>query len=171
MKTLETERMILRDWEMSDLDDLFEIWSNPNVTIPHGDLPRQSKDKVLPILNYFLYAKNNYALVLKETNKVIGLVGLNEDADNNPNGRNLGYMLNETYWNKGHMQEALMKIIENASEVTSFLSAAFSIDKNNTKSQHIIKKLGFKYVKTIKGGINKITGEQMTDYNYYILEL
>lgn len=30
MKTLETNRLILRDWEESDLEDMFAILSNPN---------------------------------------------------------------------------------------------------------------------------------------------
>ena len=171
MKTLETERMILRDWELSDLDDYSEMWTNPNVTIPEGDLPKQGKDECLPLLKYLINAKNNYALVLKDTGKVIGSVGLNEDADNNPNGRNLGYMLNETYWNRGYMQEALTKIIANASDVTSFLSVAFSVDSENEKSLHIIKKMGFKLKKTINGGVSKLNGENVANIDYYTLEL
>ena len=163
MNTLETKRLILRDWELTDLDDFSEMWLNPNVTIPHGDNPKRCKDECLPMLRYLINTKNNYAVKLKTTGKVIGSVGLNEDADNNPNGRNLGYMLNETYWNNGYMQEALNDIIAAASEVTSFLSAGFWHDNENPKSKHIIKKLGFTYVKTI------ISGERKFDY--YVLTL
>jgi len=171
MKILNTERMILRDWELSDLDDFSELWTNPNVTIPQGDLPKQNKDECLPLLMYLINAKNSYAFELKETGKVIGSVGLNEDTDNNPNGRNLGYILNEEYWNQGYMTEALKKIIGYASEITSFLSVAFTVDNDNFKSQHIIKKLGFRFIKTINGGINKINGEPMPEANYFILDL
>jgi len=163
MKTLETERLILRDWILSDLDDFSEIWMNPNVTVPHGDNPKHSKNECLPMLEYLINVKNNYAIEIKTTGKVIGTVGLNEDADNNPDGRNLGYMLNETYWNNGFIQEALNAIITNASETTSFLSVGFWHDNENPKSQHIIKKLGFKYDKTI------ISSERYFDY--YVLDL
>ncbi|MCL2361735.1 MAG: GNAT family N-acetyltransferase [Defluviitaleaceae bacterium] len=163
MKTLETERLILRDWELTDLDDFSELWLNPNVTIPHGDSPKHSKGECMPMLQYLISAKNNYALELRTTGKIIGTVGLNDDADNNPCGRNLGYMLNEAYWNHGYMQEALNKVIANASEITSFLSAGFWHDNKNEKSQHIINKLGFRYGKTIAVGERKL--------DYYILVL
>jgi RimJ/RimL family protein N-acetyltransferase len=171
MKTLETNRMILRNWELSDLDDFAEMWTNPNVTVPQGDSPKLSKDECLPLLVFLLNAKNNYALEIKETGKVIGSVGLNEDSDNNPNGRNLGYILNEDYWNKGFMQEALIEIANNAHEITSFLSVGFTLDNENHKSQHIARKLGFRFLKTIKGGLSKINGEELADIRYYILEL
>ena len=170
MRRLETHRMILRDWELSDLYDFSEIWTNPNVTIPEGDLPLSNKDDCLPMLHYLISAQNNYALELKATSKVIGSVGLNEESDNNPNGRNLGYSLNETYWNNGYMQEALREIIKNAHEITSFLSIVFPNNSNNVKSQHIVKKLGFKFVKDIDGGTNKL-GEHIACYQYYVLEL
>ena len=156
MRTLETERMILRDWDLADLSDFLEM---------HNKNEGESQ------LRYLINAKNNYALVLKDSNKVIGSVGLNEDADNNPNGRNLGYILNKLYWDRGYMQEALREIIKNASEVTSFLSAAFSISNYNEKSLHIINKLGFKLVKTINSGTNETTGEPCEGFHYYVLEL
>jgi len=163
IKTLETERLILRDWKFTDIDDFYEIWSNPNVTIPHDDEPKHSKEECLPMVKYLINARNNYALELKTTGKVIGSVGLNEDGDNNPNGRNLGYMLNEKYWNLGYAQEALREIIANAYEVASFLSAGFWHDNENLKSQHIINKLGFKYSKTIVSSGRK--------FDYFVLKL
>lgn len=77
MKTLETQRMILRNWEISNLNDFSEIWTNPNVTIPQRDLPMQDIPFCLPILKHLLATKNNYALVLKDNGKVI----LNGDAN------------------------------------------------------------------------------------------
>lgn len=168
MRTLETERLILRDWNHTDLEDAFILWSNPNVTIPEGSTPRETKEECLPILNYLIGKKNNYALVFKETGKVIGSVGLNEDADGNESARNLGFSLAENYWNKGLMSEALKKIIENASEITTLLSATH--DVKNTKSEHIIKNLGFKYVKTFHG-IKRKVDTVPHDELYYILEL
>jgi len=160
--------MILRDWEASDLDDFAEMWTNPNVTIPEGDLPMRSKDECLPVLRYLINAKNNYALELKETGKVIGSAGLNEDGDGNPNARNLGYALNEAYWNKGYMTEALSEIIANVPDST-LLTVCFPADHDNEKSRHIAEKLGFKYAKTISGR-NKMSGGPV-DYHYYILSL
>lgn len=168
MKTLETKRLILRDWEITDLDDAFLFWSNPNVTVPEGSTPRKSKEECLPILKYLINAKNNYALVLKETGRVLGSVGINEDAVGNENARNLGFLLAEFYWNQGLMSEALEKIISVANEITPMLSATHNI--SNVKSEHILKKFGFKYVKTIKN-IQRKVDVAPHDEPYYILEI
>ena len=162
---IETQRLILRDWKLSDLNDFSEMWTNPNVTVPQGDLPKQSTVECMPLLEHLISAKNNYAVVLKNTGKVIGSVGLNEDAGNNSDVRNLGYILNEDYWNNGYMIEALKGIVANGCNT---LSAVFSKEIDNKKSLHIIEKLGFKFVKTIDG-INKINGRQ-TFYDYYICD-
>ena len=69
MRRLETHRMILRDWELSDLDDFSDMWTNPNVSIPEGDLPLSNKDDCLPMLHYLINAQNKYALELKQRAK------------------------------------------------------------------------------------------------------
>lgn len=72
MKTLETDRLILRDWCIEDIG--CEVYDEGTI-------------------QYLIQAKNNYALVLKENSEVIGTVGLNEDAENNPRRRNVGIRL------------------------------------------------------------------------------
>lgn len=86
MKTLETERLILRDWNIKDIG--CQVYDEN-------------------IIQYLITVKNNYAVVLKENGMVIGTIGLNEDAENNPNRRNVGIRLLESYQNKGLMLEAL----------------------------------------------------------------
>ena len=159
MRELETERLILRDWKLSDLDDYYDIMSSPNIRIP--DAPTKTKDNCLSILQYLIKVGNNYALVLKETGKVIGSVGLNEDGDGNENARNVGFILNEKYWNRGLMTEALKEIIKNAHEITPILSCGHA--ESNKKSEHIIKKLGFNYIKTFHLPTH--------DFIYYTLNL
>lgn len=46
MKTLETERLILRDWDILDLDAYFKLVSNPNITIPDGCYQRKQRKNV-----------------------------------------------------------------------------------------------------------------------------
>ncbi|MEY8484559.1 GNAT family N-acetyltransferase [Lachnospiraceae bacterium 48-21] len=101
MRTLETSRLILCDWTADDIGcEVFDIST----------------------IQYLLSAKNNYAVVLKENGTIIGTIGLNEDADNDPNTRNVGIRLLEPYRNKGLMSEALECVIQNAGEITDVLS-------------------------------------------------
>ena len=167
MRTLETERLILRDWKETDLKDIFICLSNPRVTIPEGSSVCESVEKCKCVLDYLILVKNNYAIVLKENASVIGGIGLNEDAKGNPNARNLGFYLAEEYWNKGIMTEALTTVIANAKEVTEVLSATHN---NNPKTEHILTKLGFKQVDVIKNVKRKVDVENH-DEPYYILEL
>jgi len=44
MKTLETERLILRDWAENDVDDLFALMSDPSHAGPDGKLPEVKRD-------------------------------------------------------------------------------------------------------------------------------
>ena len=93
MNTLETKRLLLRDWNEDDLG-----------CGVHND----------DTIRYLIEVKNNYAMVLKETGEIIGTIGLNEDADNNPNRRNVGVRVIEAYRNQGYMQEALAEVFLHA---------------------------------------------------------
>lgn len=167
MQTLETARLILRDWTINDVEDAFAFYSNSNCMIPQGDFPVKSKEECSKIVEYLVNAKNNYAVVLKEYNTVIGSIGLNEDAMGNSNVRNIGYILNERYWNQGIMSEALAVVIENAAGTCSALSA---ISYNNPISERLLEKFGFKIVSTIKG-VQKAVDEHPHDVPYYFLNL
>jgi len=50
MKTIETERLILREWRLEDLDDFFEYASNPNVYKNTGWEVHSNKDESLKAL-------------------------------------------------------------------------------------------------------------------------
>ena len=105
--------------------------------------------------------KNNYAVVLKENNEIIGTIGLNEDADGNENIRNVGVRIIPQYQNKGYMTEALKAVINSATDVLSWFCKV-----DDLRSQHIAKKLGFVYVKTF----TKADHNLPSDFYYYILE-
>jgi len=127
MRTLETERLILRDWTLEDIGcDVYDE----------------------NMIRYLVSVQNNYAVVLKENGLVIGTIGINEDSDNNPEARNVGVSLLEQYRNRGFMSEALKCVIQNVSDVTKKLSWSCSLD--DKRSQHIAEKMGFHYVKTLE---------------------
>lgn len=147
MKTLETDRLILRDWTLEDI--------GCGVYDENG-------------IRYLISVRNNYAIVLKENGQVIGSIGLNEDADNNPDARNVGILLLDEYHNRGIMSEALKCVIQNISDVTKKLSYACSVE--DKRSQHIAEKFGFRYVKTLDNAQGNASKEPI-DMFYYILEV
>lgn len=72
MKTLETERLILRKFVEDDLDDLFEYAQSPNVGPNAGWAPHKTKEDSANILKMFIEEDEVWAIVEKKSNKVIG---------------------------------------------------------------------------------------------------
>lgn len=147
MRMLETDRLILRDWTIEDIG--CEVYGEDEI-------------------RYLLAAQNNYAVVLKENGVVIGTIGLNEDADNNPDVRNVGICLLEPYWNQGLMSEALKCVIQNAGDYIKELS--YLCETDDMRSQHIAQKFGFQYVKTFHN-VQSRNYSEPKDFYYYRLEL
>lgn len=96
--TIDTERLTLRAWTETDAEDLFEYAKNPNVG-PHGGWkPHESVEESIEIINsLFLEKYQSWAIVLKETGKVIGSIGYEEDPIRKiERCRELGYALAES---------------------------------------------------------------------------
>ena len=152
---LETDRLILRTWELKDLDDFFEYASVEGVGEKAGWEHHKSKDESLEILKMFIDEKKVFAIVLKENQKVIGSIGIEElseelDKDlDNLLGRELGYVLNKDYWNKGIMKEAVSKVVDycfNTLKLNFLMASYFNY---NIASKRVLENLNFKFYKDI----------------------
>ena len=152
---LETDRLILRTWELKDLDDFFEYASVEGVGEKAGWEHHKSKDKSLEILKMFIEEKKVFAIVLKENQKVIGSIGIEElseelDKDlDNLVGRELGYVLNKDYWNKGIMKEAISKVVDYCFNTLKLNFLMASYFNHNIASKKVLENLNFKFYKDI----------------------
>ena len=148
---IETERLILRAFEQSDLDDFFEYASVKGVGERAGWKHHESKEESQQILNSFINHDKTFAIVLKENSKVIGSLGVEgygmEDALTEfleYKGREIGYVLSKDYWGKGIMTEAVKAIINYLFNELNldFLTCGY-YDFNN-QSKRVQEKCGFK---------------------------
>ena len=152
---LETDRLILRTWKITDLDDFFEYASVEGVGEKAGWEHHKSKDKSLEILKMFIEEKKVFAIVLKENQKVIGSIGIEElseelDKDlDNLLGRELGYVLNKDYWNKGIMKEAISKVVDYCFNTLKLNFLMASYFNHNIASKKVLENLNFKFYKDI----------------------
>ena len=106
MNTIETERLILRNFEDSDYDDLFEFLSQrkedefeayPDITYENGH----------EHLSYRVQNDEFIAIQLKEIGKVIGNVYFgNRDFES----KELGYIVNKDHQRKGYAREAITEV-------------------------------------------------------------
>ena len=148
---IETERLILRPFEQSDLDDFYEYASVEGVGEMAGWKHHENKEKSQSILDLFISEDKTFAIVLKENNKVIGSLGVEEYGMEQAlseffdyNGREIGYVLSKDYWGKGLMPEAVKAVIDYLFNVQKldFLTCGYYVFNNQSKK--VQEKCGFK---------------------------
>ena len=147
---LESERLILREFKPSDVNDLFEYASVPGVGEmagwPHHPNIEESKYRV----NKFINEKHTFAIVCKENNKVIGSLGIEKYGLEDKlseffdyQGREIGYVLSKDYWGKGLMPEAVNLVKDYLFNVLNYdFLLCGHYDKNN-QSKRVQEKCGF----------------------------
>ncbi len=147
MKTIETDRLILRDWNEDDADDLYEYAGNPNVGPHAGWKPHESREESLEIIRtLFTDQYDCWAIVHKETGKVIGSVAYEADTKRpGINCKELGYALGEDYWGKGLMTEAAKAALRHGFEELALDMVAIYRNPLNERSGRVIEKCGFVY--------------------------
>lgn len=151
MNRLETDRLILRPFQETDLNDLYSYAKNPNIGPNAGWKPHESMDESKSILSNFIDDNEVLAIVWKENNKVIGSLGLHKDqlrsADN---VRMLGYVLSEDYWGRGIITEASRALMAYAFTDLGLLMLTVHHYSYNQKSRRVIEKCGFAYEGTLR---------------------
>jgi RimJ/RimL family protein N-acetyltransferase len=100
---LETDRLILRRQVLSDLDDLYALYCDPEITKFIPDAPRSYAETRLE-LEWFLNGHPKYpklglwATILKETGKFIGRCGLLPWTIDGRQEVEVAYTLARAYW-------------------------------------------------------------------------
>lgn len=164
---LKTERLILRPWREEDSKDLYEHAKKPNVGPIAGFPPHKNVEKSLEVIKNVLSKNINYAIILKETNKAIGSIGIligkkSSLAKNNEEGE-IGYWIAETYWGQGLMPEAVKEIIRYAFQDLKLLTLWCGYYEGNKKSKRIQDKCGFKYDHTEKDKLVPLLNERRNE--------
>ncbi len=150
-KTIETERLVLRAFQQSDLDDFYEYASIEGVGEMAGWRHHESKDKSQEILDCFVKEDKTFAVCLKENGKVIGSLGIEKygmeaalTEFDGYRGREIGYVLSRDHWGKGLMPEAVKAVIDylfNELDL-DFLTCGYY--DFNSQSRRVQEKCGFK---------------------------
>lgn len=144
--TIDTERLLLRPFTMDDLVDFNHYAKEPGVGERAGWPHHKSLEESLKVLESFIHARDVLALVDKQSNKVIGSIGLHaETAIIEHTRAKLGYVLAKPYWQQGFMSEAAIAFVDAVFErhLCDVLEVAHFIE--NKASRKIIEKIGFTY--------------------------
>lgn len=171
MKNIVTERLILRGWQLEDLDDLYEYAKNPNVGPMAGWEPHSSKEVSLDVLNSFIENDEIWAIVLKENGKVIGSLKIYPDENRGKyNAKYIGFVLSADYWGKGYMTEAVKRVIKYVFEEMNIDLLSVFHYPHNIPSKRVIEKCGFQYEVTLKQTQKIYDGQIFDSVCYSILK-
>ena len=123
MMIIETERLLLREYTFEDFNSLYEIFSDQE-TMEHYPKPFDEKDVrgwiQWNIENYAKYGFGLWAVVLKETGRMIGDCGItiqDIDGDLLPE---IGYHIHKKYWRNGFGSEAARAVRDWVFENTGY---------------------------------------------------
>lgn len=151
MKTMETERLILRPFTYTDSEDLYEYAKNPNIGPHAGWKPHEDIDETRAILKSFMEDDEVLAIVWRANKKVIGSIGLHKDQLRSADKvKMLGYVLSEDYWGKGIITEASRAVLAYAFTDLQLSLVTVHHYAYNQKSRRVIEKCGFHYEGTLR---------------------
>ena len=152
---LETERLILRRWEESDAESLFQYAKDPDVGPIAGWPPHQSVEESLDVIRNVFNGQEAYAICLKTDNKAIGVIELKLKSHTDMTERDdeceLGYWLGKPFWGQGIVPEAAREMLRHAFEDIGMQKVWCGYYEGNLKSKRVQEKCGFRYQWTTEG--------------------
>ena len=158
LPTLETERLIIRPITLDDLQDFYEMDSQPEVHIYLKNQPIKTIDETKVnidnlLLKYETLGISRLAVIEKESGKMIGWTGFKyieekEAINNRFDFLDFGYRYRKETWGKGYATEAAKACIdfyrENMTELK--LNAITHVD--HAASRNVLEKVGFRVTET-----------------------
>jgi len=167
MKTLETSRLRLREWRLADLEDFYQYARDPDTGLHAGWAPHQSREESLKILEMFICNQDCWAIVERNTGKVIGSFGLHKDSHRrNPGSRMIGYVVSHEFKGHGFATEATKAVLKHAFEDLDLDLISVNHFHYNQASRRVIEKCGFQYEGTLRQAIVRFDGAVLDDCCY-----
>ncbi|MBS4211800.1 MULTISPECIES: GNAT family N-acetyltransferase [Neobacillus] len=144
---LETKRLQLIKLTHRHVDSLFEIFSRDEVTRFYGTdrftLPAEAM-KLIDLFqkNYQDKRGIRWGIKLKENQKIIGTIGLNNLQLKNKRAE-IGYELNPAYWRKGYATEAIREVLQFSFTQMDLYRIGAIVYPENVASVNLLQKMGF----------------------------
>ena len=149
---LETKRTILRPWEERDAEELYKYAKDERVGPIAGWPVHTSVENSLEIIRGILSEPETYAVVLRETGKPVGSVGIMQYREGSafarpdelrPNEAEIGYWLGVPYWGQGLIPEAVFELERRCFETLGRIGLWCGYYEGNDKSRRVQEKCGF----------------------------
>ena len=172
ISVIETERLLLNGWTLSDedIDGLYAYAKNPNVGPNAGWKPHASREESREIIETLFLPHTVWSIREKATGKVVGSIGLEPDRRREDvNSMEVGYSLAEECWGKGYMTEACRAVIDYAFREFGLVVLSICTGPDNVRSQRVIEKCGFVYEGRQRKGYHIFDGTDRDNLVYSII--
>lgn len=145
---LETDRLILRSYDVTYASGLFELRTNAQVMAHMDAHPYKSEQDAVDMIekNLQLFEQKNgiiWTLIEKSSNTYIGDFGYWRLIREHCRAE-VGYLLHPDYWRKGFMKEAMNTLISFGFQRMNLHSIEANVNPENDASKHLLKSIGFK---------------------------
>ncbi|MDX9916586.1 MAG: GNAT family protein [Gudongella sp.] len=169
MNELETKRLKLRRFRLSDIGDFYEYSSSPIVGPNAGWDYHRSKGEALSVLKSHLNNDEIWAIEYKDKQKVVGSIALQKDRKReNLSVRMMGYVLNPDYWGQGLATEASLALLYYAFTYIGLSMVSVYHYPDNTRSKRVIEKCGFAYEGLLRQSTMTFNGKILDEMCYSI---
>ncbi len=149
---LETDRCLIRETCVDDVDDFYRIYSEPSITEHMEDLypeVEQEKQYVREYIDkvYTFYEFGVWTVVEKGSGAVIGRAGLSfREGFEEPE---LGFVIGVPWQHRGCAFEVCQGILNYGRDVLGFEVVQALVEPENKVSLHLCDKLGMKVVEHV----------------------
>ena len=170
MPEIETTRLRLRYFSQDDLDDLFCIYSNPEVMKYVGSARTKDETQaaLISMISHWKHGFGMWAVIYKQSGKIIGRCGLCF-LDNTPQVE-LGYALDKPFWNMGLATEASRASLKYGFEEVRLERIVGIAKPENIASQRVMQKVGMKYEKNAHYYNSDVVYYALDRADYYTLK-
>lgn len=146
MTTIETERLVLRDWRDSDLAPWAAMNADPAVREHLG--PVLTAEQAEASARNFQddldrYGYGFWAVEVRQSGGFIGFTGLDRVDEESPvDGVEIGWRLARSAWGHGYATEAARAVLSHGFETLGLKEILAITTATNTRSQAVMRRLG-----------------------------
>ena len=144
---LETERLVLRRYDESDIDAIYEMITDERVA-KYIKFPEITKDQELEKIKTWIKEADEskyekWVIERKADGVVVGNIDVNTVVKKH-NYCNVGYIIRYAYWGNGYAAEALKVVSDYLLNNRGYYLVECSCNELNTQSSKVMLKAGFK---------------------------
>ena len=173
-QTIETDRLILRQFKYSDDEAMLKYWiADEKIQSMYSEPVYTTKEEVKELLDKYIssYSKDDYyrwAIISKDNNECIGQIAFFL-VDSKNHFAEIEYCIGSDFQCKGLATEATKAIIKYGFEKIKFHKIQICHKSINIPSKRVIEKCGFHFEGTLRDFFY-MNGEYVDRIYYSILE-